>query len=285
MENQELAQEHKLPKTGIQKFNSFIRNKNTADYLADILQDKKDQFVTNMVALVSNNKTLQECVPATLLNAALKATAINLPLDQNLGFAYVIPYKNNKENIVEAQFQIGYKGFKQLALRAGILISCTDVRQGELKSRSRLKGTLDIDEEQDEILRLTLPIIGYASYFRYNGMESMFYMTIAEIEQHAKRYSQSYKSTTTWVKNSSLWTTDFDKMAKKTVCKLHLSSDAPLEIQTQIKNSGDQAVFIDKDKFKYIDNTEEINEEEKQKVANMFTPFVEESPVVEQEIK
>lgn len=285
MENQQTTQqEPQKPQTGIQKFNRFIRNKDTSDYLADILQDKKDQFVSNMVSLVSNNRALQECVPATIMNAALKATSLNLPLDSNLGFAYVIPFKNNKEGITEAQFQIGYKGFKQLALRAGIVISCTDVREGELKSRNRLKGILEIEEIQDEKIRQTLPIIGYASYFKYNGIESIHYMTIEEIEAHAKRYSQSYRSTTAWVKNSSLWTTDFDKMAKKTICKLHLSSDAPLEVKNQIIDSGDQAVILGDNKFKYIDNTEDIDDEKKDKVAGMFTEFIEEEPKAENNI-
>ncbi len=76
-------------------------------YLSDVLGERKGSFVNNLVALVNSNAKLQECEPTGLIYAGLKATALNLPLDQNLGFAYVIPYANNRERKTEAQFQIG----------------------------------------------------------------------------------------------------------------------------------------------------------------------------------
>lgn len=91
----------------LKDFNAMIRMPYTQSYLADVLGEKKDQFVTNITALVANDKKLQECVPATIMHAAITATALDLPLDKNLGFAYVIPYANKREGISEAQFQLG----------------------------------------------------------------------------------------------------------------------------------------------------------------------------------
>lgn len=92
----------------LKTFNQTITNVKTQEYLAGVLGEKKQAFVNNLTALVSNDKALQACEPTTLMFAALKATALDLPLDNNLGFAYVIPYKNNKEGKTEAQFQCGY---------------------------------------------------------------------------------------------------------------------------------------------------------------------------------
>lgn len=91
----------------LQKFNATITNPRTQEYLVSVLAEKKSSFVNNLTALVANNKALQECEPLTTMYAAIKATALNLPLDQNLGFAYVIPFKNNKAGTTEAQFQMG----------------------------------------------------------------------------------------------------------------------------------------------------------------------------------
>ena len=118
----------------LKAFNMFLANPRTQDYLTTVLAEKKASFVNNITALVSNNTALQVCKPETLMFASLKATALDLPLDQNLGFAYVLPYKDNKSGTTVAQFQMGYKGFVQLALRSGQFktLNATDVREGEL---------------------------------------------------------------------------------------------------------------------------------------------------------
>lgn len=103
--NQAVAQKKETP---LQKFNDFATCDYTKNYLTKVLGENAKSFVNNMTALVSNDKALQMCVPATVMFAGLKATALGLPLDNNLGFAYVIPYKSTKENKTEAQFQIGY---------------------------------------------------------------------------------------------------------------------------------------------------------------------------------
>ena len=106
--------------SNLQKFNQTIADNRTQDYLQKVLGERKNSFVNNITAIVSSNVNLQECEPISLIYAGIKATALDLPLDQNLGFAYVLPYKNTKLNKTDAQFQLGYKGFKQLAIRTGM---------------------------------------------------------------------------------------------------------------------------------------------------------------------
>lgn len=265
--------------TGLQKFNRAITNPKTQEYLTSVLGERKGSFINNLTALVANNATLQACEPYTIMFAAMKATALNMPLDNSLGFAYVIPYKDNKRKMTLAQFQIGYKGYKQLALRTNqfaVIPNATDVREGELISRNRLTGEcvfrfIENDEERNK-----LPIIGYCSYFRLlNGASSTYYMTKDEMQAHAKRYSQSYRSSNEYVRNMSPWTQDFDSMALKTVLKLNLSKNAPLSIEILDAINADQAVMMKSENdYEYVDNAESIYDAQKaMSVADTFADF------------
>lgn len=262
--------------TGLQRLNSYISHNATQEYLKKVLSDKKDAFVSNLVSLVANNAKLQECEPATLMYGAIRATASDLPLDPAFGCAYLIPYKNNKLGITEAQFQIGYRAYGQLALRSGLFkcINDTDVREGELVNRNRLTGQIDFNFEQDDKRRSELPIIGYVSYFQLlNGFESTLYMSVEELKAHGLRYSQTYRSQYANVRDSSKWVTDFHEMCRKTVIKLHLSRKAPLSVEMQNAIRDDQAVFRSADAPEYVDTTGDeplIDKDKASKVAAMF---------------
>ena len=237
----------------LKAFNNFIANPRTQDYLTTVLAEKKASFVNNITALVSNNAALQVCRPDTLMFASLKATALDLPLDQNLGFAYVLPYKDNKTGVTSAQFQMGYKGFVQLALRTGQFktLNATDVREGELVGKDFVTGELTFKEAEN---RESLPFIGYVGYFKLlNGFEKYLYMTMAEMKAHALRYSQTFK------KGYGLWADDnmFDSMAKKTVIKLLISKYAPLSVEMRDAIKADQAVMQKPEEYDYVDNQEQ----------------------------
>lgn len=267
--------------TGLQLFNQTITNPQTQKYLSDVLGERKGSFVNNLTALVANNANLQECQPFTIMFAALKATALNLPLENSLGMAYCIPYKDNKKGITVAQFQLGYKGFKQLALRSGqfaIIPNATEIKEGELKSRNRLTGECVFEFIEDDAKRAKANTIGYASYFKLlNGAESTFYMSIEEMQAHALRYSQTYRSKFDNIKQSSKWTTDFDDMAKKTVIKLNLSKNAPLSVEMQDAIRADQSVQYEAGKYEYTDNEnieqQMVDAQKAQEVADMFADF------------
>ena len=245
-------------------FNKTLADQRTQDYLQQVLSAKKSSFVNNITALVANSAGLQACDPLTIIYAGIKATALDLPLDPNLGFAYVIPYKK-KDAPAQAQFQLGYKGFVQLAIRSGQFqaINVTEVREGELQDFDLLTGETRFTAKPN---RETLPVIGYVAYFRLtNGFSKCLYMTRDEVEAHALRYSESTKA---WVKASSKWTTDFDAMAKKTVLKLLLSKYAPLSVEMQNAIKSDQAVIDERGEAHYVDHEEASVEDVTNAVAN-----------------
>lgn len=273
----------------MQLFNKTLANPKTQDYLQQVLAEKKSAFVNNITALVANDAKLQACEPISLMYAGIKATALDLPLDANLGFAYVIPYNNRKAGKMEAQFQIGYKGFIQLAIRSGQFktLNVTDVKEGELKEVNLLTGEIAFEARPN---RAELKTIGYVAYFRLiNGFEKTLYMDAKEMDKHAKTYSQTYSSKNDYVRKASKWTTDFDAMAKKTVIKLLLSRYAPLSVEMQSAITSDQAVMDDKGTH-YIDHTtaeeavaEEISENANQEEIDIPEEAEEEQPTEEQQ--
>ena len=262
----------------LRSFNRTITSPETQQYLTELLHERKGEFVSNLTAIVANNANLQECEPYTLMFAALKATALSLPIEPSLGMAHVIPYKNKKRGVMEAQFQLGYKGFQQLALRTGQYksINTTDVREGEIGKRNRLTGEIEFNFIEDEEKRLKTPVIGYVNYFKLlNGFESIFYMSKEEMEAHAMHYSQTYRSTTSYIKENSRWTLDFDAMARKTVIKLNLSKNGVLSTELKDAIIADQSVMREENKYEYVDNEKSaiLDAQKAQQVADKFADF------------
>lgn len=222
----------------------------------EMMGKRAASFITSVLQITSQNEMLSTADPVSIYQSAAVAATLDLPLNNNLGFAYIVPYNSKQKDgswKVVAQFQIGAKGFKQLALRSGqfVTINDTDVREGELKHFDRLTGEIEFEWIQDVKERLSKPIIGYASYFKLlNGFEKIFYMTVDELTNHGLRFSQTYK------KGFGLWKDDFDGMARKTVIKLNLSKNAPLSVEMQKAVIADQAVVNDAETedVEYVDN-------------------------------
>lgn len=215
-------------------------------------------FTTSIISLAGQDELLANAEPRSLFNAALTAASMNLPISKSLGFAHIIGYKNNRKGgQVEAQFQMGARGFKELAQRSGRykIINEGEVHDGEVKSRNRLTGEVEWQWIENDEIRNKLPVIGYFSFFRLdNGFESTWYWTVDEVREHAKQYSQAYKS------GYGPWKDNFDAMAKKTVMKLNVSKNGPLDITLQKALGVDQAVIRD-DKVDYIDGEESLSGE------------------------
>lgn len=240
---------------GLKVFNQAIANPKTQEYLQAVLGEKKSSFINNLTALVAGSKQLQACKPMSVMYAAIKATALDLPLDPNLGFAYVIPYKNNKEGDTDAQFQIGYKGFIQLAMRSGQYrtINVRDVREGEIIGEDFVSGDLRFKKLSSNREKAT--IIGYVAFFRLvNGFEKMMFWTVDEVKQHAITYSKTFGSTIKNIREASKWTTDFDAMAKKTALKLLLSKYGILSVEMKNALTSDQLVVNERGEDMYEDN-------------------------------
>ena len=208
--------------------------------LIELLGKNAQSFATSVLQVVNSNDMLKNADPQTVFSAACMAATLNLPINNNLGFAYIVPFRNNKANRTEAQFQLGYKGFIQLAQRSGQF------------KRINACATYSDDTEQTVYERLTslLPkkptgqITGYIAYFQLlNGYEAHLAMSIEELNAHSQKYSQTAK------KGFGVWKDNFDAMAQKTVIKLLLSKQAPLSIDTPLATAvqADQAVIHDVD--------------------------------------
>ena len=224
-ENKSLAAQSKVT------IASLVHNEEFVKRAEDILKDGTPQFLASVLTLANSNKLLGECDPVKLYNCCLMAAALKLPFNQNLGQAYIIPYGK------EPQLQIGYKGFIQLAQRSGQFrrINCSDVRQGEIKSRNHLTGEIEFEWLEDAE-RDRKEVIGFVAYFELlNGYQQTLYMSRAEVEAHAKRYSQTYKQ------GFGVWKDNFEAMAKKTVLKRILNLYAPLSVDMQKAMEFDQA--------------------------------------------
>lgn len=267
-----------MNQSGLARFNATIKNERTQDYLRQVLGKNATGFVTSLTSIVSNNASLQNCEPLSLMYVGIKAAALNLPLDTNLGFAYAIPYYNGKTKKTEAQFQMGYKGFVQLAIRSGQFkaINVTDVREGEYQGEDLLTGELKIAIADGREQR---KVVGYAAYMRLvNGFEKSLYWSVEKVEAHAKQYSQTYSSPKDYIRNSSKWTTDFDAMAKKTVLKMLLSKYAPLSIEMQTAIQYDQAVFNSEGAGEYLDNADGTDKLEAVAAEAMLVEMSENAP-------
>ncbi len=252
--------------SNLQLFNRQITNPKTQDYLQTVLGTKKSSFVNNLTALVANNAQLQVCDPMTVMYAAIKATALDLPLDPNLGYAYVIPYKNNRTNQTDAQFQIGFKGFIQLAMRSGQFktINVRDVKEGEIIGEDFISGENQYKRLSEN--RESAKTIGFVAYFELvNGFRKSLYMSGDEINHHAEKYSKTFRS------NNSTWKTEFDAMAEKTVLKRLLSKYAPMSVEMQMATKYDQGIIRDNDNVEYMDSPQnETNIEDNEQATELF---------------
>lgn len=210
----------------------------------DILGKKATGFISSVINIASG-KSLEGVDSNSVVASAVVAATLDLPIDPNLGFAYIVPFNDNKNKRKVAQFQIGYKGFIQLAMRSGQYktINATEVFEHEIKHINRLTGEIEFNENPEPSTK----VVGYVAYFRLiNGFEKALYMSREQLEAHGKKYSQSYKSKQDWVVKTSLWTTDFDTMATKTVIKQLISKYGPLSIEMQTAIATDQAVINNK---------------------------------------
>ncbi len=275
-----LPQTQPATNAATKRFNDIIGAPATKEYLKKVLNERADTFTTSVTSLVNNSANLQACDPYSIIFCAIKGAALNLALEPSFGFAYVIPYKDNRTGKTLAQFQMGYKGLLQLAMRSGQFkrINTGALHEGELLSSDLLSGDITIETVAD---RERKPVIGYFAYMRLvNGFEKTLYMTREAVEAHAKRYSQSYR----YDRNrTSVWAQNFDLMAEKTVLKLLLSRYAPVSLEMHKAITDDQKVFKGKDdkEGSYADN-----EDTKAALARMAQAAIDadmaEAEVVEQ---
>lgn len=221
----------------------------------ELLDNSSASFISSILTIVRSNSKLQECSPNSILSAAGIAAALKLPINPSLGFAYIVPYKG------QATFNLGWRGYVQLAMRTNQYrtLNSGAVYEGQIKEIDFITGEIVRGE------KISDKIVGYVAYMELlNGFNKIFYMSVEELEEHARKYSQSYAYDLRSGKKSSVWSTNFDAMAKKTVLKLLLNKFGIVSIDQQSLDlikalQADQAVITDEG-LRYIDNEQEGEE-------------------------
>lgn len=231
----------------------FLNNPKVQEKMRELVDKNAASFTTSIMQIVNSSDMLMKAEPMSIFNAACMAATLNLPINNNLGFAYIVPFQNRKQNKVEAQFQLGYKGFIQLAQRSGqferlVSMPVYDAQLVEKDFINGFKFDWSYEPEDGE------QPVGFYAYFKLiNGFSAELYMSDKQVKEHAKKYSQTFK------KGYGVWADNYEAMALKTVIKLLLSKQAPLSIDMQKAVLSDQSVIKDanEDKFEYIDHQEE----------------------------
>ena len=224
--------------------NSILDSEGYRKRFDELLGRRAPQFVSALITLVNGDKKLQEAfynAPVTVIQAALRAATYDLPIDPNLGYAYIVPFNNsyqddagNWHKRMEAAFIMGYKGMNQLALRTGAYktINVIDVREGELKSYNRLTEEIVIDFIEDEDERNQKEIIGWCGYFKLiNGTEKTIYMSRKQIEAHERKNRKGQNM-------GKGWREDFNAMAEKTVYRRLIGKFGLMSIDYQRANAA-----------------------------------------------
>ncbi|KXU16176.1 Recombinational DNA repair protein RecT (prophage associated) [Streptococcus oralis] len=221
----------------------FFNSPAVKQKFAEVVNGNGQQFVASLLSVVQNNGLLAKASNESIMTSAMKAAVLNLPIEPSLGYAYIVPYKN------QAQFQIGYKGLIQLAQRSG---QVTRLNAGEIYE-SQYKGfnplTEDLEVDMSAIPKEKEKVVGYFAFMRLaNGFEKTVFWTKERVQTHGKKYSQSFSS------KYSPWQSDFDAMARKTVLKHMLSTYAPLstELQEAIVADNEDSTVSNKKEMKDV---------------------------------
>ena len=237
--------------------------------------ERAKRFIASISSAVATNPNLQECDAGTILSGALLGESLNLSPSPQLGHYYLVPYKNKNKEQPDAQFQLGWHGYYQLAIRSGQYkdLDVIEIKEGEYLGREKLTGKQKFEFIEDESERLDKDTIGYLGYFELlNGYRKQIYMSKEEMEKHADTYSKAFNladykklkagqipEKDMW-KYSSYWYKDFDGMAFKTILRRLISKYGVMSIEMQEAYTKDMAVMKENGEYDYVDSpSEEAN--------------------------
>lgn len=213
---------------------------------------KAARFVTAITSAVSTNPALAECDAATIVSAGLLGEGLNLSPSPQLGQYYLVPFNDRKNGRRVAQFQLGYKGYIQLAIRSGQYkkLNVLPIKEGELVSFNPLEEEIEVHLIEDETERENAQTIGYYAMFEYtNGFKKAMYWSRQKMESHAEKYSMGYKAH----KGYTFWEKDFDAMACKTMLRQIISKWGIMSIEMQRAVESDMGVISENGSVDYID--------------------------------
>lgn len=250
-----MAVQNNLVKQGAKpKFTAVINSDGYKKLINNTLGNptKAARFVTAITSAVTTNPALSECEAATIVSAGLLGESLNLSPSPQLGQYYLVPFKDHKNSRTVAQFQLGYKGYIQLAIRSGQYkkLNVLPIKRGELISFNPLEEEIEVQLIEDEAERENAPTIGYYAMFEYtNGFKKAMYWSKAKMESHAEKYSAGYKAK----KGYTFWEKDFDAMACKTMLRQIISKWGIMSIDMQKAIESDTAVIHEDGAVDYID--------------------------------
>lgn len=236
------------------KFTAVINSDGYKRMINNTLGDPKKsaRFVTAITSAVTTNPALQECEASTIVSAGLLGEGLNLSPSPQLGQYYLVPFKDRKNNRTVCQFQLGYKGYIQLAIRSGQYkkLNVIAIKQGELISFNPLEEEIEVQLIDDETERENAQTIGYYAMFEYvNGFKKAMYWSRAKMESHAEKYSMGYKAK----KGYTFWEKDFDAMACKTMLRQLISKWGIMSIEMEKAISSDMGVISENGSVEYLD--------------------------------
>lgn len=264
------------------KFSLAIQSDAYKRLINNTLGDPKRsaKFIAGITSAVATNQTLQECDAGSILSGALLGEALNLSPSPQLGQYYLVPFNVKTDTGYEkkAQFQLGYKGYIQLAIRSGQYkkLNVLAIKEGELISYDALNEEIDVKLIDDEEERENANTIGYYAMFEYtNGFRKTLYWSKNKMEKHAMKYSKGYAAK----KGYTFWEKDFDGMAFKTMLRQLISKWGIMSVEMQEALSKDMAVIKEDGSYDYVDNTPVT--EPKQVVEHPTEEPIQEQPPVQ----
>lgn len=241
----------------IERLKNILAAQSVREQFESVLKENSGAFVASIIDLYNTDRTLQMCNPKNVVMEALKAASLKLPINKQLGFAWIVPYRDGKTGQYIPTFQLGYKGYIQLCMRTGAYryINADVVYEGELVKHDKLTGEIEIDPTK----RTSDKKIGYFAFIEtLNGFRKTLYMTVEEVTKHAQQFSKSFNS------KNSVWASDFDAMALKTCLRLLLSKYGIMSVEMQrayIDDSSDTVYLADEAILEDTKDAPETSEE------------------------
>lgn len=254
-----MAIQNSLQKKNTQKtsISTFLTNDIVKQQINNVVGGKDGQrFISAIISAVNTNPSLQECTNQSILSGALLGESLKLSPSPQLGNYYLVPF-NDKDKGKVAQFQLGYKGYIQLAIRSGQYkkLNVLAIKEGELIRFDPLNEEIEVNLIEDEEIRENTPTIGYYAYFEYtNGFRKAMYWSKKKMESHALKYSSGYRAK----KGFTFWEKDFDAMAYKTMLRQLISKWGVMSIEMQTAIDSDMAVINEDGSKSYVDNQPEV---------------------------
>lgn len=239
------------------KFSIAIQSDMYKNLVNQTLGDKEraTRFIASISSAVATNQSLQECDAGTILSGALLGESLNLSPSPQLGQYYLVPFKDSKKGYEVAQFQLGYKGYIQLAIRSGQYkkLNVLAIKKGELIKYDPLNEEIEVNLIEDEEERENAETVGYYAMFEYtNGFRKSMYWSKTKMENHALKYSKGYSAH----KGYTFWEKDFDGMAYKTMLRQLISKWGIMSIDMQQAVEKDMATINTDGTYEYVDNEE-----------------------------